>query len=101
MRLSWACGLLGEVSDQVGLDDNHRAFAFRHRIEGRLEFRALFRGRLNPDHRNPSLRQGLDAVRQVFPHLRPGLERADDGQLAAVILQRGVLEILASDRRRP
>ena len=36
----WA---LGQVGDQVGLNNYHRAFAFRHRVKGRLEFLRAFR----------------------------------------------------------
>ena len=61
--------VLGEVGNQVGLDDYYRAFAFRHGVKGGLEFMALLRWRLNPDHGKPSLRQSLNAFRQVFPHL--------------------------------
>ena len=84
----------GQVGEQLGLNHDHRAFAFRHRIEGRLWFLTPFWWRRNPDYRHAFLRQGFDAVRQIFPHLVSVLERADNGQLAVIVLQSGILQIL-------
>ena len=86
--------ILGEVGYLVGLDNYHRAFAFRERVEGWLEYFTPFWRRLNPDHGTPFLCQGLNAFRQIFPHLGSILERADNGQLAVIVLQSGVLQIL-------